>query len=147
MNLRKHPPERRHRGVTLAASGCCCCCCCCCLHSLGSLIGSAVASDKAPPTPEARRTVRIYWITFLLTVVTGIPMLHKSINDNMTWTLIAAAIFLPAGQWLASILTLSASVIWPIDLPTLGRLTWKGFLWGLVGFLIMAVPVMLLSQF
>ena len=144
MILRKHPPERRRRSVTLAAHGCCCCCCCC-LHSLGSLIGSAVASAKAPPTPEARRTVRIYWIAFLLSVATGIPTIHQSTNDNLAVAFVLAAIFLPAGQWLASFLTLSASVIWPIDLPTLGRLTWKGFLWGLVGFVIMAVPLMAMS--
>lgn len=144
MNLRKHPPERRRRGVILAAHGCCCCCCCC-LHSLGSLIGSAVAGVKAPPTPEARRTVRIYWIAFLLSVITGIPPLYAENNRNMTVALILAAICLPAAQWFASFLTLCASVFWTIDLPTLGRLTWKGFLWGLVGFLVMAVPTMLLS--
>jgi len=42
--------------------GCCCCCCCCCLHSLGGLIGAAVASiprkdtawsDRWPPADDS----------------------------------------------------------------------------------------------
>jgi hypothetical protein len=36
-----HPPERRRRTETLMCG--CCCCCCCCLHTVGGLIGSAIA--------------------------------------------------------------------------------------------------------
>jgi hypothetical protein len=43
VQLIPHPPERRRRpGVTLCC-GCSCCCCCCCLHTLGSVLGAAVA--------------------------------------------------------------------------------------------------------
>jgi hypothetical protein len=40
-----HPPERgpRRPGPPLQAGACCCCCCCCCLHSIGGIIGAAVA--------------------------------------------------------------------------------------------------------
>src|ERR1022692_233243 len=45
-----HAPERRrHRtGVPAQAGPGCCCCCCCCLHSVGSLIGAAVAPNLGP---------------------------------------------------------------------------------------------------
>ncbi len=48
-----HPPERRHRRpIAPALAGGCCCCCCCCLHTLGSIIGAAVAptmGDRSGP--------------------------------------------------------------------------------------------------
>jgi tetrahydromethanopterin S-methyltransferase subunit B len=48
-----HPPERRRqRSGAPAQAGQCCCCCCCCLHTLGGLIGSAVA----PTVGAARRS-------------------------------------------------------------------------------------------
>lgn len=45
INVAAHPPERRRiRSIAPAQAGqCCCCCCCCCLHTIGSLIGAAVA--------------------------------------------------------------------------------------------------------
>jgi hypothetical protein len=36
-----HPPERRRRPAVTLYGGCCCCCCC--LHTIGSVIGAAVA--------------------------------------------------------------------------------------------------------
>ena len=52
-----HPPERgRARSLAPAQAGASCCCCCCCLHSLGALVGAAVApgfrSRKGPRTQE-----------------------------------------------------------------------------------------------
>ncbi len=43
VQIEHHPPERRRRSVVTMHQGCCCCCCCCCLHSVGGLIGAAVA--------------------------------------------------------------------------------------------------------
>ncbi len=51
-----HPAERRLRRPSVQAhvGGGCCCTCCCCLHSVGGLIGAAVASIKGgEPTPES----------------------------------------------------------------------------------------------
>lgn len=141
--IRKLPPERRRRGTTLAAHGCCCCCCCC-LHSLGGLIGAAIVRGA---TPEAKRTVRAYWWTFLVLVVLSLILGLSTQREPVAFTVIVMALMLPAGQLLTSVfvLMLSAVLPEPLDLRTLGRLTWKGFLWGLVGFLIMAVPLLISS--
>ncbi|HEY7426413.1 MAG TPA: hypothetical protein VH682_19425 [Gemmataceae bacterium] len=42
-----HPPDKRrgHLSVPAQAGPCCCTCCCCCLHSLGGIIGAAVAPN------------------------------------------------------------------------------------------------------
>jgi hypothetical protein len=42
LTIECHPPERRRR---VEARMCCgsCCCCCCCLHTLGGIIGAAIA--------------------------------------------------------------------------------------------------------
>ena len=45
------PPERHHRGVAPAQAGGCCCCCCCCLHTLGGVVGAAVAPALGGPAP------------------------------------------------------------------------------------------------
>src|SRR5262245_37793029 len=38
-----HPPERKRRPQSVVVACGCCCCCCCCLHTLGGVIGAAVA--------------------------------------------------------------------------------------------------------
>lgn len=143
MKLRAHPPERRRRGVTLAAHGCCCCCCCC-LHTLGGLIGAAVGSTKAP-TPEARRTVKAYWLLFLASTVLGVIGFMSQNRGELGISLLVTFICLPAAQLNASFMTLLVGLFKPLDLPTLGRITWKAFFWGLIGFIVMAVPVLALS--
>ena len=58
ISFESHQPERRRKGsTTLYGPGCCCCCCC--LHSVGGLIGAAIASasgrfDPVPPFPSIR---------------------------------------------------------------------------------------------
>jgi hypothetical protein len=52
-----HPPERgRSRSLAPAQAGASCCCCCCCLHSVGAVIGAAIAPiygrRPAKPTQE-----------------------------------------------------------------------------------------------
>ncbi len=143
MKLRAHPPERRRRGVTLAAHGCCCCCCCC-LHSLGGLIGAAVGGAGAAGE-DARRTVKIYWLSFLPLAALTAASFAKMERNNVAFGLVMAALTLPGAQLMASFVTLCASVFAPIDLRTLGKITWKGFLWGLIGFLVMAVPFMAIA--
>ena len=41
----KHEPERRRKALTTLNCGCSCCCCCCCLHTIGSIVGAAIAPN------------------------------------------------------------------------------------------------------
>src|SRR5262249_33950685 len=58
-----HPGERRRGCSTVPAQAghCCCCCCCCCLHSLGGLIGAAVAPNLGAPGPRSYMRLTYYW--------------------------------------------------------------------------------------
>lgn len=52
-----HPPERRRQqmGAPAQAGQCCCCCCCCCLHTVGGLVGAAVAPAVGRSRARDRR--------------------------------------------------------------------------------------------
>jgi len=93
------PPERRtSRTSTPALAGACTCCCCCCLHTVGGLIGAAVApawTTRGPRTQEqddyedfqpgsgphaespregadgGPSAVRSFWVTLLVLVLLG----------------------------------------------------------------------------
>jgi hypothetical protein len=96
LTFQSHSPERKRRPeVTLY--GCCCSCCCCCLHTLGGLIGAAMApalsrQDRLPlyyyyeddvPVPILSRpgpsAVSLFWwillgligLGFILSLGTG----------------------------------------------------------------------------
>jgi len=43
LKLTKHPPERRRPSGSVVLPCGCCCCCCCCLHTLGGVLGAAIA--------------------------------------------------------------------------------------------------------
>jgi len=127
--------------VTLAAHGCCCCCC---LHALGSLSGAAFGGRKATE-PAARRTVRIYWGLTLASIALGAA--GMAVTQGIDIALLLGLLYLPLAQFNASFLTLLVKIFAEIDLPTLGRITWHSFLWGLVGFVVMAVPLFLMARF
>ena len=55
VNIEKHPSERRRSAATTLCCGCCCCCCCC-LHTIGSVLGAALA-----PTIGGRSNARAHW--------------------------------------------------------------------------------------
>lgn len=87
IDVESHPPERRQGAPVTLACGCCCCCCCC-LHSLGSVIGSAIApnigsGNRLPltewdddETPDIRlpglSATRLFWRTFAVLSVGGL---------------------------------------------------------------------------
>ena len=74
--IERHPPERReNRGVIVACTGSCCCCCCCCLHTLGGIVGAAVASPSGTSTDGASqassaKAAHTYWL--LLVALCGL---------------------------------------------------------------------------
>lgn len=139
MKLQAHPPERRRRGVTLAAHGCCCCCCCC-LHTLGGLIGAAVAGTKAR-TPEGNRTVMAYWLILIATAALG--GVGLGLKEGLGASLLMLLVAFPLAQLNASMFCLLASFVWALDLRLLGQITWKAFFWGVIGFVAMLVPFLL----
>jgi hypothetical protein len=52
VSFESHQAERRRRGsLTLGSNTCCCCCCC--LHSVGALIGAAVAPSIGSGRPPS----------------------------------------------------------------------------------------------
>jgi hypothetical protein len=53
VNFESHLPERRRQGSTTLYAGCCCCCCCCCLHTVGGLIGAAIAPSIGSGRPPS----------------------------------------------------------------------------------------------
>ena len=41
--IEAHPPERGEHKKQYVILYSCCCCCCCCLHTIGGVVGAAVA--------------------------------------------------------------------------------------------------------
>ena len=152
IRVESHPPERRKRSTVLLAHGCCCCCC---LHTVGGIAGSIYGSinRRGPALPvdggpvpkmtaeiyEARRfAVKIYWLALsvILLLAAGVGTLIDPKEPVVT--LFVLVFFLPAGQLLASLVTLIAIQIRPPlrkseSLSRLGRITLFGFLGALAG--------------
>ncbi len=143
MEIRAHPPERARRGGGVSAC-CCCCCCCCCLHTIGGVIGAALGGRNAP-SPEERRTLKVYWLSFA--AVIGVTFLAGALSGNMALSVLLVLGALPVGQLLTSLLVLVMAAVLPnpISLPRLGSITWKGALWAAAGLLLWLVPVLMLS--
>ena len=138
VQFEKHEPERR-RGANLFCNGGCCCCCCC-LHSLAGLIGAAAASAKSK-SPSAGPVVGYYWTC--LAVLAGAIVIFALVSagdDGVGVGIIAALLFLPVVQLLASILTLIGIGIRSTDFPdkkasfqALGKITIYSLLGALAG--------------
>ena len=145
MEIRAHPPERARRGGGVSAC-CCCCCCCCCLHTIGGVVGAALGGRKAA-SPEERRTLKVYWVSFA--VVVGVTFLAGAASgkNGLALSLVLVLGALPLGQLFTSLLVLVMAAVLPnpISLPRLGTLTWKSALWAVVGLLLWLVPILVLS--
>jgi hypothetical protein len=135
MEIRAHPPERARRSAGVSAC-CCCCCCCCCLHTIGGLIGAAVGGANAP-SREERRTIGLYWSSFLAVAVVTIAAGALSGEMGLSVALLLCA--LPLGQLFTSLLVLLLAMVYPrpLDLPRLGAITWKSALWSVGGLAVM----------
>lgn len=138
--LSRYPAERRRRSVTLAAHGCCCCCC---LHAIGGVAG-ALLGGRGAKSPEAKRTVRVYWVSVALSLIVGVAGL--ALQGAGALSLLFVAGYLPLAQLNASFLTLCAKIFMDLDLPTLGRLTWKSLLGAIIAFVVMVGPFILLFR-
>jgi hypothetical protein len=130
IQIESHPPERR-RTETLMCG--CCCCCCCCLHTVGGIIGSAIApafgkGNRMPITyyyddewdislPNIARTgvsaVKVFWFTTLIVTVLWVfgsvalgAADHGPSGESLLVGLVILALLYPAVQLGCAILTL-----------------------------------------
>lgn len=144
MDIRAHPPERGRRSAGVSAC-CCCSCCCCCLHTIGGVVGAALGGRHAPGVEE-RRTIRLYWLTFL--VVVAVTFLMGAASGEIGTALVLVLGALPLGQLLTSLLVLVMAAVLPnpISLPRLGTITWKSVLWSVIGLLAWLAPLLLLAS-
>ncbi len=83
-----HIPERRRRGrgVTVACGGCTCtctCCSCCCLHSIGGVVGAAIAlSEPTPGLPAGAPAPRVTVLYFVvLQLLTALLVFHPTLSE------------------------------------------------------------------
>jgi len=146
VQFEKHRPERRRVvGGYLFCNGRCCCCCCC-LHTYGGLIGATAVTLKMK-SATGGSVAGCYWtyLTILAGAICIVPSGCIVASDSSVVTgLVAALLFLPLAQLVASIVTLiwvqTRSVDFPdkkASLQTLGRITVWSILGALAGMLAM----------
>jgi hypothetical protein len=121
--IESHPPERRRRTETLMCG--CCCCCCCCLHTIGGLIGSAIApafgrKDRLPlhyyydeeygiELPSIARggmsAVPVFWMLtgVFAVLVMFLSMLSSGRGESIVVGLIILALTFPGVQLAAAV--------------------------------------------
>ena len=140
VRFEKHQPERRRAASDHVMCNGGCCCCSCCLHSLGGLIGAAIATGKSRE-PAENLVLKCYWL--VLVSLTGVTMLITS-QDSVGMGVILILLYLPAVQLAASVVTLiwigmrsASSLEKKANLVTLGRITLWSFLAALAGLVAM----------
>ena len=133
--IEKHRPERRRRAVTTFNCGCSCCCCCCCLHTLGSLVGAAVAPAIGSGKPitmthyyddETGRqyplinkpglsAVNLFWwiLCFLIFLCFTFGIVTDAGGTSVMITGIVVLMVFPALQLASLFLTLIVYACWP----------------------------------
>jgi hypothetical protein len=136
----KHQPER---GRGIGANVCCgSCCCCCCLHSLGGVIGGAVATAKGKSEADGS-FIAFYW-TALTLMTAGLVAWGDYSGKGLG--IFASLLFLPFVQLFTSFLAL----IWiearyanvserKASRNMLGRITVWSFLGAIIGLIAMVV--------
>ena len=156
--IERHPPERReNRGVIVACTGSCCCCCCC-LHTLGGIVGAAVASPSGTSTDGASqassaKAAHTYWL--LLVALCGLIAaggMSIAYSDRGRWQDVAIVVGgLVLGLPLVQIAVSVAAVIliainWPFRfadkraaLKRIGRITRHTITGTMVGVIIMFI--------
>jgi len=167
--IEKHEPERRRRSVTTLYCGCTCCCCCC-LHSLGSLVGAAVApglgtGSLMPMTyyfeeetgAQARgleqpglSAVTIFWWTLCLLVLVGAALGIAS-NQGVIAGIVLLLV-LPLLQLASAFITLLVLACWRrvdrrYQLKQLAKITGGIVLGSIVGIAVMFGIALLFGAF
>ena len=142
VEFERHEPERRHAtgGRVLCNGGCCCCSCC--LHSLGGLVGAALASRKEKASTGSS-IVGLYWaVLAFLALATFALMSFGGVSVGV----ITVLLLLPVIQLAASLI----SWIWLVkqsdrfldpdaSARILGRITLHSFVGALIGLFAMVL--------
>lgn len=169
IHIECHPPERRRRTETLMCG--CCCCCCCCLHTVGGLIGSAIApafgkKNRMPihyyydeefdvALPSAARSgisaVKVFWILSLIFAILGAMLGSAWGVDEIFIGLVILALVYPAVQLGSAVIVLIWLALSSRDdkryqLKQIGKITLGLFLGTLAGILTMVVIGVMLSN-
>jgi hypothetical protein len=133
-----HPPERRRRSIIVTGCGCCCCCCCC-LHTLGGVIGAAVAGA----TQRGRAGASLYWRTvavLLFALALGLGAFMRGGSEGIIVGVVIGLLVFPGVQLAASLLAVLIAAFQPEQpFPTRSdRLRAIGWItiWTVVGALI-----------
>jgi hypothetical protein len=123
--LESHPPERRRRSTETLMCGCCCCCCCC-LHTVGGIIGAAVApafgkNSRLPlhyyydeefdiAVPDIGKTgvsaVKVFWLISLVLALVGAMLGCAVGREGIIIGLIILALVYPGVQLGSGIIVL-----------------------------------------
>jgi hypothetical protein len=149
VQFEKHQPERRRGASDRIMCGGGCCCCSCCLHSLGGLIGAAIATSRSGQ-PEDNLVVKYYWI--VLVSLTGVTMLIN-LPNGVGMDVILTLLYLPLVQLAASAVTLlfigipsTSTLEKKAKLLTLGRITLWSFFAALAGLVAMILGAKMLFR-
>jgi hypothetical protein len=163
IHIEKHAPERRKKAVTTLHCGCTCCCCCC-LHTIGSIIGAAVApafssGSRMPITyyydeetgkeyplikkPGLSSVTFFWWLTsffVFLSFAAGIVM--SATGESVLITAVLVLLGFPVLQLASAIITIVVYACWPRydksrQLKHLAKITGGIALGSIVGGLIM----------
>jgi len=132
--IQKHAPERRKKAVTTLHCGCTCCCCCC-LHTLGSIVGAAVApaigsGARLPLTyyydeeigqnvplihkPGLSAVIFCWWLLALLTFVAfAIGIVIDASGSSVLITGIIVLMVFPGLQLASVVLSVFVYLFWP----------------------------------
>src|SRR2546426_4106519 len=124
--IESHPPERRRRTEIRMCHGSACCCCCC-LHTIGGIIGSAVApafgkKHRMPihyyydeegdvAVPNIAKTgvsaVKVFWFLSLAAAIVG-ALIGAMVGhrDGFLIGLFSLVMAFPAAQLVCAIITL-----------------------------------------
>lgn len=146
-------PERQSPQTNNAAAGGACCCCCCCLHTVGGLIGAAVARPQVNISsgPEDESGLNLsgrkpYWWSLLATsllIVMFTPVFAGG-ADAAAGGLFLLAMLGPGVQLLSSVF--AAIAVQNSEeggrrarLRHVGKMTWYAFLGAGVGFILMMI--------
>jgi hypothetical protein len=102
-------PERQASQPNAAAGGACCCCCCC-LHSVGGLIGAAVAQPDKESSLDTEEKSGLnlsgrqpYWMSVLISCLVVFMLTLVSADGEALVGLFVLAMFGPGIQLVASL--------------------------------------------